>query len=99
RQAPPLAGVAECLLLGERRPVVRECNLRPPCELKEIRLPDRDAFAEILRRHNDALDDLTRLELHLANRRSAVQPGALVEKAVLELESLSERSPIMGIGP
>ena len=46
-----------------------------------------------------SLDDLARLELHLANRRSAVEPRAFVEESIVILEALRERGRIVRIGP
>ena len=48
-------------------------------------------------RHVALLQHLARFELHLANRRAAVEPGAFVEHAVDELQPLRERAAIVRI--
>ena len=50
-----------------------------------------------MRRHVPLLDDLARLELHLADGRTSVEAGALVEKAVEVLQPLRERVAIVRI--
>ena len=58
---------------------------------KQIVLPDRDAFAEMRRRHVALLQHLAGLELDLADRRLPDLAGAFVEHAVDVLKALRER--------
>src|SRR5204863_7505801 len=80
RQTPAFAPVAERLLRSERRAVVAEGDLRPPRQLKEVVVPDRDPLAEIFRREIASLKDLAGLDLHFPDGRPSVETGALVKE-------------------
>ena len=90
REAPAFAGVPERALLLEGLPVVDESDARLPRQLDDAVLPDGDPLAEVGRVERLHLQDLARREVDLADPRTAVQPGALVEHAVDELEPLRE---------
>ncbi len=60
-----------------------------PGQLNQIGIPDGNAFAEVRLREIAPLHDLPGFELHLADRRAAVQSGAFVEKPVNVLQTLS----------
>ena len=97
REAPAFAGVAERALLLERLAVVDEPEARLPGQLDDAVLPDGDPLAEIRRVERLDLQDLAGREIDLADPRTAVQAGALVEHAVDELEPLRECLAIVRI--
>src|SRR5262249_8623248 len=70
---------------------------RLPCELHDLPFPVRDPLAEIVARQRPGLEHLAGLELHLADTRTAVETGALVEHAVAEDEPLRERLAVVRI--
>ena len=97
REAPAFTGVAEGALLLERLPVVDEPEARLPRQLDDAVLPDGDPLAEIGRVERLDLKNFARREIDLADPRTAVQAGALVEHAVDELEPLRECLAIVRI--
>src|SRR5262249_62178958 len=97
RQRPAFALVRERRLRGKRLRVVDERDLVRPRELEEIVVPERDAFAEVLTTEVALLHDLAGVDLHLANRRLAVEPGAFVQKPVTIFETLGERLRIVRV--
>ena len=97
REAPAFTGVAEGPLLLERLAVVDEPEARLPRQLDDAVLPDGDPLAEIGRVERLDLKNFARREIDLADPRTAVQAGALVEHAVDELEPLRECLAIVRI--
>ena len=90
RQPPAFALVLEAAARRERLLVVHERDARLPRQLNQIGFPNGDALAEIRPGDVPLLDDFARLELHLANGRTAVQAGAFVQKPVDVLQPLRE---------
>ncbi len=89
-EAPALAGVGE--LTGQAEPeIVDEALLRLPRELNDPALEDREALGEVRARHAPPRQDAAGLEVDPPHARPAVEPGALVERTVVEDEALRER--------
>src|SRR6202008_4654950 len=97
RQAPAFALVGPRLGLLERLHVVDEADLGPPRDLDDRALPVGDPFAEAFLAEGLHLQRLSGLGLDPAKPRSPVEPGAFVEDAVPEDESLREGGAIVRI--
>src|SRR5450631_2072916 len=68
--------------------VVYKTHLRCPGELEDLVLNNGDSFPKELRLQSDALNHLTGLESYLAERRLAISPRTLVQKAIAIRETL-----------
>ena len=98
RHAPAFAGIAELADGVEAVEVEHVADLRLPRQADQLVAPGGDALAEELLRQVRAFDDLPRLQLDLAHRRMAVQPGAFVQVAVQVEQALGERVEVVRRG-
>ena len=60
-------------------------------------IPIDDALAEVLRRNVDFLDDLARVEAHLANRGVLLESRALVQEAIQLEQAFREARGVVRI--
>jgi hypothetical protein len=96
-QRPAFAGIGPAAFLAEVGAVPAEAGPALPGEADDVRAPIDDPLAEIFGRDRDGAEHLAILQPDLADRRLAVQAGALVELAVEEEETLGERHRIVRI--
>ena len=95
--APAFTWITEASQYAKTRLVVDEAGLRLPCELQNLLIENRDAFAKKRLRHVEILHNPAGVEIDLPQRRAADQTGSLVEKPIAILETLGECRPVVRI--
>src|SRR5690606_6247089 len=91
REPPALSRVAKGADALECVDVVDEADLVHPGQLIQLVAENRDALSEIELAQRLHLLDVPARQHDAADRRSAVLPGAFVERAVVKRETLRER--------
>jgi len=76
--------------LAKSAPVIHEADAVLPSELEDFVAQYRDALAEVFAGQAVDLQDASCAQLHPPQRRLALQPCALIEVAVVELQPLRE---------
>ena len=96
-QRPALALVGESLQLSKVLQPEHKTDLGLVRELDDSVTHNRDPFSEILASEWHVLQDLARLQLHLAQRGASGQAGTFVKKTVSDFQTLGEGPPVMWI--
>src|SRR5579883_1319690 len=96
-EAPALALIGERAPALQRRLVVDESDLGAVGELEDLPVEDGDPFAEIAGIEPDLLHGPAGFQLHLAQRRAALQAGGFIQEAAAVLQPFGEGFAVVRI--
>ncbi len=96
-EPPAFAGIIEIPDLPKRAPVVDESSMGLPRQLNDSPIQNCNALAEVLRIDMDFLKHFPGFQLHFAESRFSVQPGAFVQKTATVLQPLRESIGVMRV--